>query len=258
MHKKKYVEFLEKKLQSINLENIKLKEQLGIANKLPSNYIPQGNQNVKISNQGNYPNHSNHIRPSNNNFQNSINNINNKYVSNSPNINTNDAANISKSNMPQKENLTNNMGNSALNTMLAMQQINNQNLININNIKKIEQKRPDRSSNKNTGFQDKNVYMENVKTDNLNASTAKNLRSSPQILIRNPNMNSNQKILIKNNLSIKNQNFQANNANNINPSNGSNLPTNLKTNADEISNYEKSFYKQNLGKNKIKKFFKFL
>jgi hypothetical protein len=258
MHKKKYVEFLEKKLQSINFENIKLKEQLGIANKPLSNYIPQGNQNVKILNQGNYPNNSNQIRPSNINFQNSINNINNKYVSNSPNINTNDAANISKTNMPQKENLTNNMGNSALNKMLAMQQINNQNLININNIKKIEQKRPDRSSNKNTGFQDKNVYMEHVKTDNLNASTAKNLRSSPQILIRNPNMNSNQKILIKNNLSIKNQNFQANNANNSNPSNVSNLPTNLKTNADEISNYEKSFYKQNLGKNKIKKFCKFL
>lgn len=250
MHKKKYVEFLEKKLESINLENIKLKEQLGIPTKMLSNYISNANQTMKI-NSGNYANNnSNQLRPAINNYQNSVNNCNNKYISNSPNINLNESNNIAKSNNFQNRNQINNVVNPAMNQMMLMQQINNPNIIDLSNIKKIEQKRPDRSSNKNTGFQDKSIYMDHVKTDNLNASTAKNLRSSPQIVIRNPNMNSNQKNLVINNLSNKNQKFQINNNTNSNPTNINNLPCNLKSNTEDVipNNYEKSFYKQNLSK----------
>lgn len=230
------------------------------ASEMPANELmQQANRQVKI-NPGIYQNNPNQIRPTNNNnttnnsnnpnnnnFINSIksnnNNNNMKFIANSPNTSAIEALNMAKSNIAQNR-------NSTVNPILAMQQQinNNANLVDLSNIKKIEQKRPDRSSNKNTGFQDKIVYMDHVKTDNLNASTAKNLRSSPQIMIRNPNVNSNQKNLIKNNLSNKNQSFQQNN--NVALNNQSIINSNLKIAADDVSSYDKNFYKQNLSKKK--------
>ena len=213
---------------------------------IPGNYQNIPNQIRPLNNNNNNDNTSNQNNNSNNNISNSINNNIIKFISNSPNTIAFEANNPNKTNNLQNRNSANNLGNSTMNPLIAMQpQINNNaNLIDLSNIKKIEQKRPDRSSNKNTGFQDKSVYMDYVKTDNLNASTAKNLRSSPQIMIRNPNLNSNQKNILNNNLSNKNQSFQPNNNNNFN--NQSNINVNLKIGTDEISNYEKNYYKQNL------------
>jgi hypothetical protein len=257
MHKKKYIEFLEKKLDNINFENIKLKEQLNLtSNKHSITFMPLANPQVKITT-GNCQNNPNQLRPvnnnninnnnsNNNNFPNSNNTNNIKFSSISPNICSVEANNMLKSNVLQSRISA---INPLISNQLKMNNNNHINLLDLGNIKKIEQKKPDRSSNKNTGFQDKSIYMEHVKTDNLNASTAKNIRSSPQIMIRNPNLNSNQKNLIQNNLSNNNNHsFQPNNDININYNNLDNINSNVNMGTDETFNYEKNLYKQSLSK----------
>jgi len=245
MHKDKYIFHLEKKLESIQSENIRLKDQLGIRNNNinnnKNNAFPQNNINNKQINYA--PNYQNQQRVNNNNTNSNPNNnqtvnnnskiIENKYAMNSENSsfqNQNNLNNFNNNNMQQNKNNFSNNGNYFVNPNLLPQQINSNNIIEFSNVKKIEPKRPDRSSNKN--IQDKNVYMDHIKTDNLNASTAKNLRSSPAIVIPNANIiNSNQKNNLKNNLSNKNN---------------QNIQKNINSKAEDFSNYEKSLYKQGL------------
>ena len=100
------------------------------------------------------------------------------------------------------------------------------------NVKKIEQKKPDRNSNKISSIHEKN-YSDQIKTNNLNARTAENLRNSPTINFNTNNNNSNNKSLIK---------INVNNTNNLNREEMSNFEKNLFKQGQSIYNFEINFF----------------